>query len=138
MPDLTREHLEVFAFDPHRASGADVKALALEVMALRARVAVADAAIGAMQTAHESQLTRLAKERARLWRKVTRLKGGTAEDPPGFVIGLHDQFGIELDYAYREIFTDETAARDAFQCQKVNYAASDYRPYALKEVSGDE
>lgn len=40
---------------------------------------VARAAIDALQEAHEKQLTRMAKERARLQRKVERLEARVAE-----------------------------------------------------------
>lgn len=42
--ELTREHLETFVFDPHRAAGAEVEAMAHELIAARARVAELEAA----------------------------------------------------------------------------------------------
>ncbi|WP_159840181.1 hypothetical protein [Nocardia sp. CY41] len=49
------------------------------------KLAEARKAIDEMQTAHESQLTRMAKERARLQRKVDRLEA--AQRPPlGYVV----------------------------------------------------
>jgi len=74
MPDLSAKHLEVFAFDPHGANPDEIAAMAKELIRHRAAGFVTRAAIEGVQSAHEQQLTRIARDRAKEGRKLARQK----------------------------------------------------------------
>ena len=50
---LTRQHLETFVFDPHRAAEQEVAAMARELIATRAEIAVLAAQIDRVRDVHE-------------------------------------------------------------------------------------